>query len=161
MYWKILPGSTCKDFTLRLRVPDRYKLTPEASCPHTTRTGKRQNRLKKNQGMLGNSSKSWGVPRLHPVGNFCMPIWAEPLCFTNTPLPSSVLPVHLTGEMLLKHTYLSLLQLWTVLCNVLLLQFLIYRNSLYWVGREKKEQMNSKLSRDRNVMICHPRLARA
>lgn len=54
------------------------------------------------------------------------------------PLPSSVLPVHFTGEMLLKHTYLSLLQLWTVLCNVLLLQFLIYRNNLYWVGKEKK-----------------------
>lgn len=45
--------------------------------------------------MLGDSSKSWGVPRLHPLHNSCIPIWAEPLCFLNTPLPSSV---HFTGD---------------------------------------------------------------
>lgn len=50
--------------------------------------------------MLGDSSKSWGVPRLHPLHNSCIPIWAEPLCFLNTPLPSSV---HFTGEVLPEH----------------------------------------------------------
>lgn len=47
-------------------------------------------------------------------------------------LPSPA--VHLTGEMLLKHSYLSLLQLWTGL----LLQFLIGKNSSAgWEGGKK------------------------
>lgn len=54
--------------------------------PSQNKTEKRQN---KNQGMLGDSSKSWGVPRLNPLHNSCIPIWAEPLCFLSTPLPSS------------------------------------------------------------------------
>lgn len=74
------------------------------------------------------------VLRLNPLHNSCIPTWAEPLCFLNTHLPSSVLPAHFIGEMLLKHSYLSLLQLWTVL----LVQFLINKNSLYWAGSEKK-----------------------
>lgn len=63
--WKVLSASILKDFTWRPRVFDRYKLAPEVSYPHTiqARTREKAKQVKK-QGMLGGSSKSWGVPRI-------------------------------------------------------------------------------------------------
>lgn len=95
--------------------------------PSQNKTGKRQN---KNQGMLGDSSKSWGVPRLNPLHNSCIPIWAEPLCFLSTPLPSSTFDRRDAVKTLVSVTPAAL--------TVLLLQFLIGKTRLCWLGRGKK-----------------------
>lgn len=81
------------------------KLTPEAFCSHKTKQGKRKTGWK-NQGILGDSSKSWGVPRLNLCTILAYQYGLNP-CFLHTPLPSSVLPVHFTGGMLLKHSYVT------------------------------------------------------
>lgn len=62
---------------------DRYKVAPGISHPIQARTGKKAKRVEK-QGMLGDSSKSQGVPRFNLFDNSfsLIPVWTNSVSLT-------------------------------------------------------------------------------